>query len=891
VGGREGPLIVLRLCASCGLMAPEGSTVCGQCGRSLLAADLLAEAARDLPADVAEAARHPDNCFGPYVRVRPLGTGGSGEVWQGWHRGLRRAVAIKILSAAADGEGRDRFLREGATVAALRHPRIVTVYDAGVATIGGMERLYLAMDFLAGGTFDRDARPLRDRIAVLADVADALHHAHQEGVVHRDVKPANILLDASGRGHLADFGIARSEDASVRTATGMVVGTPGYMSPEQATGRRADARADVYGLGVILYEVLARRRPHEASTTMEMISKIVNEIPRPPRAINADADRELEAVCLRAMAKDPSGRFATAAALAEELRRWLSGERVRASAPSALAWMLRRRWKRAVALVALAAAVTVALAVSPRRRGTPPVEWIPVYDESMERAAAQPAWRTLRGMLAVHDGALCSRNAHAVLDLELGESVRIEYTAAVQGDALEARELSCFVSGTADRGLGEGYAFEIGIGAFHGIQRLHELSWKVAAPAVEKGRAYRVAAARHGASLSLTLDGALLLAVSDGEPLRGETRSRAGIGSTCSHLHYDELRVMVPRAEAAHVAQALASRKDHRWSAGIYGALRLGVERARQLALAGDVEEAEREMTELSGSSTDEGEIAAAAEVLVEISASRKRWTEALERVKGARARIAQPAAARRLQAALERLVERMGEELEPEDLLAALASAEPGWTRVDDLRLLEAEPAIAAGRFDQAEAALSTITEERGVSLLYELAAATAKKSILEAARARRAGLDASQRTKLAEWEAVIAARELAALAAMGEDVRARLSAADAATAAIPVERRIEARLLLAATAMAQREPDVARELGLKIGAEIAQAETATAMAWRGEPTRASMRRRRAAEFLCGLRLLSEGKDGAARICFDRYLGQTGYLEFARGVRAWMGR
>ena len=871
---------MLRLCASCGLMAPEGAAACTHCGRSLLAADLLADAARDLPADVGEASKHADNCFGPYVRVRPLGTGGSGEVWQGWHKGLRRAVAIKILSAAADGEGRERFLREGATVAALRHPRIVTVYDAGIATIGGMERLYLSMDFLPGGTFDRDARPLRDRVAVLADVAEALNHAHGEGVVHRDVKPANILLDGSGRGHLADFGVARSEDASVRTATGMVVGTPGYMSPEQASGRRADARADVYALGVILYELLARRRPHEASTTMEMIAKIVNEVPRPPRAINAEADRDLEAVCLRAMAKEPERRFATAGAVAEELRRWLAGERVLASAPSALAWKLRRRWKSVVAILALAAAVSVALAFSPRRRGAPPVEWIPVYDESMERAAISPAWKTLRGMLANHDGALCSRNAHAALDLELGESVRIEYSATVQADAIEPRELSCFISGTSDRGLGEGYAFEVGIGAFYGIQRLHELNWKAAAQPVQKGRAYRVEAVRHGALLSLTLDGVLLLAVSDGEPLRGETRSRAGIGSSCSHLHYDDLRVMVPRVEAVRLAQALSSRKDHRWAAAVFGALRLGVERARQLAQAGDLDEAEREMVAMAAASRDDGEIAAATEVLVEVSAVRKRWSEGLSRVNGALTRIAQPAAGRRLQAALER-----------DDLLKVLVAAEPGWARPGDLKLLEAEPAIAAGKFAEAEAVLRTVTEERGVALLYQLAAVTAEKSILETARARRAALDASQRTKLAEWEAVIAAQELAGLAAMGEDVRARLRAADVTSGSIPVERRIEARLLLAATALAQKEPDLARELGQKIGAEIAQAETATAMAWRGEPTRASMRLRRSAEFLCGLRLMSEGKDEGARACFDRYLKQSGTLEFERGVRAWLGR
>jgi WD40 repeat protein/tetratricopeptide (TPR) repeat protein/tRNA A-37 threonylcarbamoyl transferase component Bud32 len=271
---------------------------------------------------------------GRFVLEAALGSGAFGTVYRARDPGLDRAVAVKVPRAGTlDGPGvRDRFLREARSAAQLRHPHIVTVHEVGEHDGAP----YLVSDLVEGVTLaDRlttDRPGLRGAAALVADVADALQYAHAHGVTHRDVKPSNIMLDADGRPRVMDFGLAKRDAGEVTmTLEGQVLGTPAYMSPEQARGEghTVDGRSDVYSLGVVLYQLLTGELPFRGSQRMIM-HQVLHDEPRPPRQLNDRIPRDLETICLKAMAKEPGRRYQTAADMADDLRRSLRGEPIRA---------------------------------------------------------------------------------------------------------------------------------------------------------------------------------------------------------------------------------------------------------------------------------------------------------------------------------------------------------------------------------------------------------------------------------------------------------------------------------------------------------------------------------------------------------------------------------
>src|SRR6516225_6832761 len=280
----------------------------------------------------------PPAAFGRYQVRGVLGAGGFGAVYLGHDTQLDRPVAIKVLHAearTARAEG-EPALQEARRLAQLRHPGIVAVHDVGVHE----GQVYIVSDYLDGlnlGQWLREHRPAWPEAArIAAAVADALAHAHARLIIHRDVKPANMLLTAESAPVLVDFGLALGETQAGGAEKGVVAGTPEYMSPEQATGtaHRIDGRTDVYSLGVVLYEMLTGRVPFRATHLRELLRQVCEDQPQPPRQLVGDIPPELARACLKALAKRQEDRYTTAGDFAADLRRVLpKGAEVQASRP------------------------------------------------------------------------------------------------------------------------------------------------------------------------------------------------------------------------------------------------------------------------------------------------------------------------------------------------------------------------------------------------------------------------------------------------------------------------------------------------------------------------------------------------------------------------------
>src|SRR5437773_998257 len=357
-------ITAVKFCRKCEAAIPPDSPQ-HSCGACLLETALgLVEPEREINVDLASSPMLMD--FGDYELLEQIGRGGQGVVFRARQKSLNRIVALKVIGLgqwATEAHLR-RFRREAEDAAKLEQPGIVPIHEVG-------ERdgsCYFSMKFVEGGQLDEVARrepmPIRRAVEFIAKVARIVHYAHEHGILHRDIKPGNILLDAKGEPHLTDFGLARLvESESTVTRTMEVLGTPSYMAPEQAAGNNAaiSGVTDVYGLGAVLYQLLTGQPPFAGGTTYETIKLLLDTEPRQPRFLNPKIDRDLSTICLKCLEKDPKRRYSSAVALAEDLDRWLKHEPIRARRTGV--FTRGTKWVRRNPGIAVMAAMLIALAV------------------------------------------------------------------------------------------------------------------------------------------------------------------------------------------------------------------------------------------------------------------------------------------------------------------------------------------------------------------------------------------------------------------------------------------------------------------------------------------------------------------------------------------------
>jgi serine/threonine protein kinase/Flp pilus assembly protein TadD len=382
--------LVSRVCERCGAEIPADAPE-GGCPGCLLESGLglfdeafvagvdssaVALAKADDPGHVDKSARAISRSgrlvailgeLGDYELLEEVGRGGQGVVFRARQKSLNRTVALKVISLGqwASKAHVKRFRREADAAASLDHPNIVPIHEVG-------ERdgsCYFSMQFIEGGQLDevikRQPMSILQAAELIAKVSRTVHYAHQHGILHRDIKPGNILIDQNGQPHLTDFGLARLvETESTVTRTLEVLGTPSYMAPEQAGGKNIQltAATDVYGLGAVLYQLLTGQPPFAGGTTYETIKLLLDTEPRPLRVLNSKISRDLSTICLKCLEKDPKRRYSSALDLAEDLEHWLKHEPIRARHTGILSG--GRKWVRRNPTSALLVASLIALAAA-----------------------------------------------------------------------------------------------------------------------------------------------------------------------------------------------------------------------------------------------------------------------------------------------------------------------------------------------------------------------------------------------------------------------------------------------------------------------------------------------------------------------------------------------
>src|SRR5688572_8503301 len=346
------------------------------------------------PEEVRAAAKEPKNLLNQYILVAQIGKGGMGTVWKAFDRSLLRWVAIKFLTSA-DGNEESvlRFKREAQLAGGLRHPNIAPIYEVGEAR----GQHFIAMEFIDGSSMANAQLPIKDMVDIFIKVAQGIEAAHKKGVIHRDLKPQNIMLTSDNWPYVMDFGLAKAlrGDSSL-SVTGAVMGTPAYMPPEQAQGKLEliDHQSDVYSLGATMYAILSRKTPFQAETAMDILMKVCNEEPIPPRKHNIEIPPDVETIILKAMQKKKEDRYGSSQDLADDLKRFIANEEIQATRPGFLTHVIRRaKRNKSVAIAVIVVLVALGVVGKFVFGGRPVNDGGGGSSENSELALARKAWQ------------------------------------------------------------------------------------------------------------------------------------------------------------------------------------------------------------------------------------------------------------------------------------------------------------------------------------------------------------------------------------------------------------------------------------------------------------------------------------------------------------------
>lgn len=499
-----------------------------------------------------------------YKIIGTIGHGAMGVVYEAYQPSLKRKVAIKVIpnSLSAFTEIVKRFEIEATSAAQLRHPNIVTILE-----FGKDKHIYFyAMEYIQGETLEdklkKEKISLEEALNIIVQVGEGLNYAHEHGIIHRDIKPSNIIIDEEGHPLIADFGLAKVE-ATEEITSNKVIGTPSYMSPEQANPElknKLDKRSDIFSLGVLLYRILIGEVPFKGRSNLEIIKKIVEQDPRYPRKANPEIPVDIEAVILKAMEKSPDKRYQTVREFIDDINRFRNGELVLARRPTSFDRMIRRIRKYKFLSMAIAAIVIISGSSGSyiiSQKILEMAKWAPIFEDDFNRQEIGSNWEAFAGKRIID-----TREDHSVWKIENGElSVQSWENAfiilkkiPVSGDlkmTFDAytvpphdNNIQCFIS---DEARTTGYVFHIG-----GWKNQKTAITKGYAPnilnqtsllKVEPNRKYKIRVEKVGKDVRLFVDNRLILRIVDYMPFISMENQYAGLDTWGSHVRFDNFKL------------------------------------------------------------------------------------------------------------------------------------------------------------------------------------------------------------------------------------------------------------------------------------------------------------------------------------------------------------
>jgi serine/threonine protein kinase len=578
----------------------EAGKICSNCGKPLEAS--LSRQTAIFPSDHKTTSSVPDilaDCkmLGPYRIERNIGRGGMGFVYEAFDTRLNRRVALKAIESG-DGLNQqmvERFRQEAKNGARLRHPNIVPIHDIGCEN--GFD--YFTMELIEGFTLDKWINTtkvsLKDRIVLMEKVCRAIEHAHKQGVIHRDIKPGNIMIDRLGEPHVMDFGLALYvKDTSSFTLSGSILGTPAYMAPEQCVGTREEItpHSDVWALGVILYELLTEKSPFERESVYETIYAVVHSEPEKLLQIKPELDKDLETVVLKCLEKKAEKRYSGSQKIADDLKSWLEGKSIAARPPS----FWERFKKKILRQKAISIDDFVAehearqkaeaqnLELEHKLETETKREWKLVFEENFidpkfeDRwdiyQEKEAKWEIKNGELRIWDG------PPQILYLKqpIRGDIRMDFECYQEGDYLG--DISCFLSVKPGEHplttCEQGYMFQYG--GLSNTRTVLERSRKrivdIKTPSIVAEKRFRVRAERIGARLSLTVNDETIFDVEDSEPLLGNDRSIVGFYGWRADTHFTSIRIyqlgLPVKADLIDLAEQQLNKKHYEAARDLY---------------------------------------------------------------------------------------------------------------------------------------------------------------------------------------------------------------------------------------------------------------------------------------------------------------------------------